>query len=81
MDTLEERIRRRAYEIWEREGRSGRPEDHWYRAESELAESAVQDSGATVEAAQPVSAAEAAQEVGAETAGASPKKPRRKRAQ
>jgi hypothetical protein len=34
----EERIRRRAYEIWEREGRSGDPQDHWYRAERELSE-------------------------------------------
>lgn len=33
----EERIRRRAHEIWEQEGRSGDPEEHWYRAERELA--------------------------------------------
>ena len=26
----------RAYEIWEREGRSGDPEEHWYRAEQEV---------------------------------------------
>ena len=32
----EDKIRRRAYEIWEREGRSGDPEDHWLRAEREL---------------------------------------------
>jgi hypothetical protein len=30
------RIRRRAYELWELEGRSGNPEDHWYRAEQDL---------------------------------------------
>ncbi len=33
---LEQRVRERAYEIWESEGRSGNPEDHWSRAEQEL---------------------------------------------
>jgi hypothetical protein len=33
---LEQRIRERAYEIWQREGHSGNPEDHWFRAEQEL---------------------------------------------
>jgi hypothetical protein len=33
---LEQRIRERAYEIWENEGRSGDPQDHWWRAEQEL---------------------------------------------
>jgi Protein of unknown function (DUF2934) len=33
---LEQRIRERAYEIWESEGCSGNPEDHWSRAEQEL---------------------------------------------
>jgi hypothetical protein len=33
---LDQRIQERAYEIWEREGRSGDPEEHWYRAEQEL---------------------------------------------
>jgi hypothetical protein len=33
----EHRIRERAYEIWERQGRSGNPEDHWFEAERELA--------------------------------------------
>lgn len=33
----EERIRRRAYEIWEREGRpDGEHERHWQQAEKEL---------------------------------------------
>jgi hypothetical protein len=36
MDTLEDRIRRRAYELWEKAGRHGHPEDHWYRAEREV---------------------------------------------
>ena len=33
---LERRVRGRAYEISEREGQSGDPEDHWLRAEHEL---------------------------------------------
>ena len=36
MDDEHERIRRRAYELWERDGRSGDPEEHWLRAEKEL---------------------------------------------
>jgi hypothetical protein len=32
----EQRVRERAYQIWERDGGSGDPEDHWYRAEREL---------------------------------------------
>jgi hypothetical protein len=34
----EDKIRQRAYEIWESEGRAGSPEEHWYRAERELLE-------------------------------------------
>jgi hypothetical protein len=61
MDNREEEIRVRAYEIWERQGRSGSPEDHWFEAERELkAEEAPQDrSEATVEEAPPVEAVEA----------------------
>ena len=34
---LEDRIRQRAYEIWEREGRPhGQDFDHWFRANREL---------------------------------------------
>jgi hypothetical protein len=33
----EQAVRRRAYEIWERDGRAGRAEDHWMEAERELA--------------------------------------------
>ena len=40
----EARIRKRAYEIWEREGRSGDPEDHWVRAEREIAAEVSQTS-------------------------------------
>jgi hypothetical protein len=32
----DERIRQRAYEIWESEGRTGSPEEHWFRAQREL---------------------------------------------
>ncbi len=32
MDNREEKIRVRAYEIWEGQGRSGSPEDHWFPA-------------------------------------------------
>ncbi|KUM42897.1 DUF2934 domain-containing protein [Pseudomonas sp. EpS/L25] len=35
--SLEERIRQRAYEIWEREGRPhGQDFEHWFRANREL---------------------------------------------
>ena len=33
---LNQKIQERAYEIWQREGCSGDPEDHWYRAEREV---------------------------------------------
>lgn len=37
-DDLEDRIRRRAYQIWEREGRpEGREDDHWKLASEEIA--------------------------------------------
>ena len=55
----DERIRQRAYEIWEREGRTGNPEDHWFRAERELADQGQERSEATVENAPPAAAAEA----------------------
>ncbi|WP_139812124.1 DUF2934 domain-containing protein [Ensifer aridi] len=36
-EELEERIRRRAHEIWEREGRTyGNHEGHWHRATKEI---------------------------------------------
>jgi hypothetical protein len=62
MDDREERIRVRAYGIWERQGRSGRPDDHWLGAERELKaeegqQGAAQDPfEATVEQASPVDA-------------------------
>lgn len=45
----EDKIRQRAYEIWESEGRAGTPEDHWYRAERELLEREPERSGGTGE--------------------------------
>ena len=65
MDSREEKIRARAYEIWEREGRSGNPEDHWLEAERALqaeqhqAASSGDRPAATVEEASPVQAVEA----------------------
>ena len=55
MDNREEKIRVRAYEIWERQGRTGSPDDHWFeagrelRAEEEPAETAQARSEAIVE--------------------------------
>ncbi|MGO4637129.1 DUF2934 domain-containing protein [Mesorhizobium sp. 2RAF45] len=37
MDSRDERIKRRAYEIWEREGRpAGRDQEHWDQAVQEI---------------------------------------------
>jgi len=36
-DNREEKIRKRAYELWQQEGQpDGRPDDHWYQAEREI---------------------------------------------
>lgn len=77
----EERIRRKAYEIWESEGRAGDPQDHWYRAERELSQGAREQSEATVEDAPPATAAGATETAGDQGAGeaANEKKARRKR--
>ena len=37
MDTLDDKIRKRAYELWQQAGQTGDPEDHWLQAERELA--------------------------------------------
>jgi hypothetical protein len=37
MISMEELTRRRAYELWELAGRTGVAEEHWLKAESELA--------------------------------------------
>ncbi|WP_404286797.1 DUF2934 domain-containing protein [Microvirga sp. RSM25] len=55
----DETIRQRAYEIWESEGCTGNPEDHWFRAQRELDDQGPERSNATVEDAQPAAAAEA----------------------
>lgn len=65
MDDWEEKVRVRAYNIWERQGRTGNPFDHWHEAERELkAEEAAGTSQdrpeATVEEATPAEAVEAA---------------------
>jgi hypothetical protein len=62
MDTLEDRIRRRAYELWEQAGRTGDPEDHWMRAERELSGS-PEGSAATVDQANPADAVAAEEAV------------------
>ena len=50
MDTIEHRVRERAYYIWEGEGRvTGRAEAHWIQAEIEIAAARVE----TAPAAQP----------------------------
>jgi hypothetical protein len=78
----QERIRQRAYQIWEDEGRSGDPQDHWYRAERELSESTTQErSEAIVEDATPAAAVEAVETVTEQSIGesATQKKSRRKK--
>jgi Protein of unknown function (DUF2934) len=66
MDDWEEKVRLRAYHIWERQGRTGNPYDHWHEAEQELraeeaAPKAEDRSQATTQEATPVEAVEAAQ--------------------
>jgi hypothetical protein len=55
----DERTRQRAYEIWEREGRAGNLENHWFRAERELADQGQERSEATMMDAPPAAAAQA----------------------
>lgn len=48
----EEQIRKRAYEIWEREGRKeGSHEDHWEQAERELSDEQTGGAGGSGERA------------------------------
>ena len=70
MDVDLERIRLRAYEIWESEGRGGDPMEHWLRAEREMRPSL--GSGTTVEAGRPVDAVAALEAIAA--AGTAPRK-------
>ncbi len=59
MDQDLERIRLRAYEIWENEGRNGDPMEHWLRAERELRPASGGRSDATLEEARPIDSAAA----------------------
>ena len=66
MDDWEEKVRVRAYHIWEQQGRTGSPNDHWHETERELraqetAGTSYDRPEATVEEATPVEAVEAAQ--------------------
>lgn len=62
---LRRRIERRAYEIWEREGRpSGQEAEHWRRAEAELAAEAGGSGTAAAAAQRPRAAAKRATEPG-----------------
>ena len=54
----EDKIRQRAYELWESEGSAGRPEDHWLRAERELFDREPERSDATGEDAPAAAAVE-----------------------
>jgi len=46
--TVQERIQRRAYELWETEGRpEGRQHAHWYQAEMEITRAHSQRIGAS----------------------------------
>ncbi len=55
----DEKIRQRAYEIWQNEGRTGNPEDHWFRAQRELDDQGQKQADAIVEEAPPGAAADA----------------------
>jgi hypothetical protein len=66
MADWEEKVRTRAYQIWERQGRTGNPFDHWHEAERELkaeetAGTSLDRPEATVEEATPVEAVKAEQ--------------------
>ncbi|WP_074078304.1 DUF2934 domain-containing protein [Microvirga massiliensis] len=71
MDEDLEAIRLRAYEIWESEGRTGNPTEHWLRAQQELRQGARTRSEATVQEATPADAVRAAETADAGTADSS----------
>lgn len=51
MNDLEERIRERAYQIWEQDGRvHGRDEQHWHTAKLELTSALAMPSATVIEA-------------------------------
>lgn len=52
MEAIEDRIRKRAYEIWEQEGQPhGREVDHWLRAAEEIAAAEGRGNGRKLETA------------------------------
>jgi hypothetical protein len=72
--TREERVRERAYEIWEQEGRAdGRDAEHWRRAEAEIDAEERQRTATESASAESASAesatAQIAADAGATTAG------------
>jgi hypothetical protein len=69
MNTLEDRIRKRAYQLWEKAGRSGHPDDHWLQAERELASNSPDPRGATVEDAAPAEAVAAVEAIDSDPSG------------
>ncbi|HEY8381246.1 MAG TPA: DUF2934 domain-containing protein [Microvirga sp.] len=77
MDTREDRIRQRAYELWEQSGHGGTPEDHWYQAEREIGSD---DRGATTVEDAPPAAAVAAAEAANEGAAPRPSRSRKRQA-
>ena len=81
MNNRHAEIRARAYDIWERQGRTANPEDHWleaerqFRAEEEAIKTLQDRSEATVEEAPAVAAVEAPA-VSSENAAKSKRSPR-----
>jgi hypothetical protein len=72
MSDSQEKVQVKAYEIWERQGRTGNPEDHWHQAERELRDEhglteAIDDRSdapeATVEDASPVETVKAVEAI------------------
>jgi len=76
MEKDERKIRQRAYEMWDRDGRpDGRSEDYWLKAEREIAGSdADAVGGSQIEASAPTQAAPPAKKT-SNGAGAGPKPP------
>jgi DUF2934 family protein len=62
----EERIRQRAHEMWESEGRSDDSQEHWYRAERELAATQQEQPEPKEEAAAPGKASPGMAQVGSQ---------------
>jgi len=83
----EERIKQRAYALWQSEGhRHGRHEDHWHRAEREIAAEAAGPGGPPRRASRPRKAASESsaavtparsRSASSETRGEKPKAPKK----